>query len=1834
MGSLQDLYESSLEKTDEGAAPVESAGPSLADMYEEDTGTALYAPDEVRPVRVRESKEPNILTKMFKGVDEFVSEDLPDYFRPPRTTKGQSFDSVTFETPTGTPTAREVGVEKAQELATDESPGMGSLETLASSPKGATLQTMQGVGGHMQAFDTIDTNLYKVARDARTVIDNPESDFWDKAWALGKVYHPGNLGKWMNLMLMNAQVLEDPEGQPEGISERLKRAGITDEVREYGGLLAGEASQQEQALTKNFNTWDQIVYNAATSTVNYSKDAMIGLGLKSLTGGIVPKNIKSGKGDQMKIIGTREGLKLHHTVPWLFGAEEYGRAFHDGLEKTGDVSKAMRHAEYSMILEGLTEYLPAKHLFKKGTAGYKRLLEVTAREVPGENIAELGQRLSEYINGLEGDVTGEEIIQRFLSEAPEIMGMTTASTLLGSGATVTAVHQAQNLYDAVQKFDYDWRAQRDMKKLINQFGEQQARLLTSIANESKNVEEFMATMQRFADSATREGLTDPTMRKMADLAESWWGSTEERPQYHEDAQVSMIFGSKELLQENPPQPGEVRFIAEDYGKELDSLFESLQRMEANLADMRETGGGRFAVITLRNNIEQTRRKIATTRASLLMAEHTDNVIRPMVQEWLQEFAPHLKLILSDGTHDKRSFGKPYGHMIRLLDENRIAGAFFSKHIEDMDLETDANKDPFASKKNQAVLRDLTETFAHEVGHAIMIDAINNAPAEIRQALIAGYWDHLRKIQAAPSAAAALRDEHGVETGRPKRAKSFYGLRPNESFDEMKERLSRSAQAHPMFDSFFEYMFSYQEYLAHQMERHMSGSKSGVKGLDRYWKKVGTLLKRFHRKSKHSYAPDETFSTYLRMQKARATMERQSKELESLGVAIEEIKDAPTLEGQIEKALNILGKSRAAENEAISIGDPANESTKISGDMDKYGKWIHKYGATLTQLAWDNPHIAGLQEYLKHTQSWWAEKSKWNAIADDTLKAWTNLGSTEADHLANFLLSVTLKSDELQRRLTPQELSELNEEKSHNLSEPAMQLFMQIDHDMQSALGYNPANPQGLYRILIRDANRTYALQPDQKQRQIAKINADMQKLANRNFFPLSRFGKHTVTVRALRDQDIDGKRYKTGDIISFETFESEQEMVDAHARRQTEFAGGRGSVEMDMLLDEEVAVHQMPETLVDVLIHQLGLDEDQANKLKEISLQMSPGQRYKKHLLERKGTKGYSMDAMRGYANYFMHFSNAIARMEYSPLMDEAIRQVGESANLLKGASDSATKRMITKRRRVQQHLMDHKNYIMKPENELASLRAFGFLWYLGAVPKSAWVNLTQIPMVAFPYLAARKELGGGVGKGDALAMASLTKAMADVSRVFATGKGYNNLEMEMMEELRRRGVIDESLATELAGIAEGSTLSRLLPGGHKRSRTAVKGLRMINNVGTFLFHSAEKANRRVTALAAYRMARKQGMDHTAATEEAHRAVDKTQYEYARWNRARFMRGQKSVIFLFMQYIQQTLHFLIRDPGSFRALMVLVALGGLQALPFAEDIEDILNKLVNLYKKKFGASGERFDLFEEVRAVANLINAEPDMVMRGVGHEYGMGPLHIADFMGLQTPNTDISASISLGRVTPGLEESLQGSEVTNGLVKGIAAAGGPVVAIPVTIWDAVASNDPDVWKRVERALPSVLKNISKGTRWAVRGEETNRSGARIARFDLKSPEHISEIVAQMAGFTPARVSKKREFDFAQKEMEDFYNSRKAVLMEEYGKAVIHGNPNEIAEIQKQINRFNTTLPYPELAIGKSVGNSINQRMKNIYMRDLGYNPKEQFFRSQLDRAELYGGTTTEEPTR
>lgn len=841
--------------------------------------------------------------------------------------------------------------------------------------------------------------------------------------------------------------------------------------------------------------------------------------------------------------------------------------------------------------------------------------------------------------------------------------------------------------------------------------------------------------------------------------------------------------------------------------------------------------------------------------------------------------------------------------------------------------------------------------------------------------------------------------------------------------------------------------------------------------------------------------------------------------------------------------------------------------KVQQGMDRYNKFIHQ-GFNILHLMEANKHIRGLVDYVDEVQQWHhITKMPWVSRADEITKHWQALGAQQGDALSKLMFKLTTAYD-----AWPTQEQFINELKTHGITLEGLAVYNEL---RQYFRDYLSAFEE------VQVANVLTAItDPALAGQEVAAIRADYAKMKAKPYFPLSRFGEYTIVVRGA-----DGK------VVHMEAFESKGSRDRNFLRVQQEHPGML--VRKDKIAEENTVFRYLPPQFAQRLLQQLKLTAEQQNALEQMLYQYVPGASFRHHFDKRQEIGGWNEDGLRTFANYALHGANHLARAKHLDRLKEAIASIDEGLRVARkiGTGD------LTTRVEIKDYLNRHLEYIMNPPNEFAALRSIGFLWFMGFNVKSAVVNLTQTPFVTMPHL------GAVFGQGPAAL--AFTKALTDLRKMYRSPdwKPDDSL-MKALDMGIRQGFLNESQATELAGVSEGSLLARL-----KGATPLARKFLTLNQWAAYPMQVTEMLNRRFAFRAAWELALKDpenpyvkesaeigrrlydelvGLHGFSPIEAmafltARRVVMKTQFEYSSYARPEMMRGWKAPVLQFYQYtINMLWNFKNTEGGKTMLLMYLLA-GGLMGLPFAKDIEALVQWLARFLFK------EEADLEKELREVLVALGSEkPDLWVHGASR-YGFGLGTVANMMGVPFPEFDLSGSMSFGNIIPGVSALESPGEFNSKFYQASTDVVGAVFGAGLGMLEAINSDNPDEFKRWERAMPAALRNISRAYRWSEEGREKTNNGATVVEFRTTDPEEVGEIVGQALGFAPTRLAQQWDARRAQQERINFYKMRRTHLLQFLNHARLNRDKDSIQEARQKIREYNSNLPHSGLKITSEV---------------------------------------------
>ncbi|GER16668.1 PLxRFG domain-containing protein [Variovorax boronicumulans] len=648
----------------------------------------------------------------------------------------------------------------------------------------------------------------------------------------------------------------------------------------------------------------------------------------------------------------------------------------------------------------------------------------------------------------------------------------------------------------------------------------------------------------------------------------------------------------------------------------------------------------------------------------------------------------------------------------------------------------------------------------------------------------------------------------------------------------------------------------------------------------------------------------------------------------------------------------------------------------------------------------------------------------------------------------------------------------------------------------------------------------------------------IDSLIKKGYAPLSRFGQFSVDV-----VDADGER------VYFGLFESKHEaakMVKQMGANYPDATVTQGTMSQDAY---KLFAGVTPETL-ELFGSALGLESDgdsaMDQAMQEFLKRTKTNRSAMKRLIHRKGIAGFSEDPGRVLAGFV--YSNA--------------RQA--SANLHNGETKEAVAAVPKEAGQLRDIAINYADYVNNPHEEAAGLRGLLFTQYIGGSIASALVNFTQPIQTTFPYLSQF----GGVAK----AANQVRRAAADALK-HQTGDADLDRALKHAEET---GVVSPQEVHHLMAQAQGRASMGSGDGTLLGDARAMAG----NYLAKFqlgwgkLFSTAEQFNRRVTFIAAYRTAVAQKIDNPAAF--AAKAIAETQFIANKGNRPTWARGAiGATLFTFKSYSVNYVELLARmatagEPGSperaagQRAAMVALAMlfmmGGAGGLPFADDMGDLADALMQRLGYNWNTKQQRQALFESVFGKAG-----GQFIDRGIS--------------GLPGVPLDVSGRLGMGNLLPGTGLLTVKADHS----RDVAELFGPAGDLAKRTGEAAgALVDGKPGAAAFGLAPKAIGNLRQGYDMATSGFYKDMKGRKVVDTDGY------DAAIKMIGFQPNDVAKVQEAKGAALNAIAQNRLRSTQISDMWAEGIARKDKALIDEAREDLARWNANNPSSPITINMS----------------------------------------------
>lgn len=667
-------------------------------------------------------------------------------------------------------------------------------------------------------------------------------------------------------------------------------------------------------------------------------------------------------------------------------------------------------------------------------------------------------------------------------------------------------------------------------------------------------------------------------------------------------------------------------------------------------------------------------------------------------------------------------------------------------------------------------------------------------------------------------------------------------------------------------------------------------------------------------------------------------------------------------------------------------------------------------------------------------------------------------------------------------------------------------------------------------VLITDTLQAEAREsPDQADRILSLNNAVVKSyeraraLMEAGYAPLSRFGRYTVDVVG-----------KDGTREYFGMFESMYESNKMKAAMEKEFPGA--TVTQGTMSDEAFKLFQgiTPESL-EHFGQMLGLSgdgSDPKDKAFQAYLQLAKNNHSAlKRLIHRKGISGYSEDVGRVLASFVYSNARLAAGGLNAGTLETAIEGIPKEQGELRDVA------------------MGLRNYIQDPQEEGQAVRGMLFAQYLGGSVASAMVNMTQPFQITMPWLS---QFGG---------MRSAASHLAAAVRDMTRRSGYEPDLAKALQTAEAEGIVSPQEIHQLMAQARGAGSLRTGDGtklGDARAAAANNWERVKVAWGQ-PFALAEQFNRRSTFIAAYRIAKEQGMADPAKFAE--RAVQETQFVYSKANKPKWARGTiGGTLFTFKTYSVSYLELMHRmwtqgGPEGKRAVgwavAMLLLMGGAGGLPFMEDAEDLIDGAGQLMGYNISTKHWRKQALRDV-----------------VGKE-------LADFMeqgvsGLPGAPIDVSGRLGMGNLIPGTGLLLSKQNRERDLLE-VAGPAGDLVARGFTGARKVLTGD--VAGAALEVSPAAVRNLAKGIDMGTSGIYKDAKGYKVIDTTL------DEAIAKAIGFQPKPVAEVQEANSFMQRSKSFYIQTSNDIKAQWAQAVFEKDDDALQRVRDRLAAWNRNNP-------------------------------------------------------
>jgi len=746
------------------------------------------------------------------------------------------------------------------------------------------------------------------------------------------------------------------------------------------------------------------------------------------------------------------------------------------------------------------------------------------------------------------------------------------------------------------------------------------------------------------------------------------------------------------------------------------------------------------------------------------------------------------------------------------------------------------------------------------------------------------------------------------------------------------------------------------------------------------------------------------------------------------------------------------------------------------------------------------------------------------------------------------------------------------------------------------------------------------------------------------YFPLMRYGNFFYSV---------GKG-ASGEFYMFESATARNAAVEARVAELNKARGTNRSL-AKMIEDGDIDVGDDIRKLREKHVESSDMLKEifamlDSNKMSDIEavkdniyqmyLMTLPDKDIRRKFVHRQGKTGFSADVIRNFITSQHTAANQLARLSYA----DKIRN-GIAAAYAEIAQNPDKLKLSVLIREISARALDEITPSVPDDgidwNQVAAAgNKFVFYWLLTS-PKSALIQMTQLPIVGLPTLGAEF----GVAKAGATALRysalwnkfSTTKTDDNGNVTTNWGQpsiGDSKYVTEHKDPAYRKTLKDAwNFANDkdifMSTYAGDMTAMSAVPTGQYHNVVS-KATRGVFNFMGGAFHHAERISREIMFMSSFELAyadyKQKGMDDKAAfdaaTEKALSLTYDALFNYTQYNKPRLMKGSPGAKLAtqFLTYPLQMTSYLVRnfygmlpflnkEEKKEAAIKFFGTLGmtglfaGVTGFPLYSFIMGVAEGVRELMRDE---DDEDYDEDDEGNPLGkrNL-----DLWFRNWFIPTYFGPdSNLASVLGLTEEDAaTLARSVEMGPLSAvtglnlGASTSLDGlwfrddtpgntsKEAFQNFVFGFT---GPIGSIGVNIAGAFDDfNNGQINRGFEKLSPAWLRGSLTSYRLSKEGATTTK-GDEIMDAEFYT---TGKLAAQALGFGNTEVAQIQKSNFMAKQIVTKIEKEKATLLNRLDIAVRNDDDDKVDSILEQVDKFNTKNSMLPIS-GETINNSLQSR--------------------------------------